>query len=126
MRGGREKANFRKKIVDIERCQGVQHFRFNTGSECFKYSVCITGHKTSKMNGISKTHLDNLRFNGGGERAKFPKVDFNFLKGHYPITLKGVDMFEKANVHLKIGVSVLKYDIEYEEGNLKIKLTFYI
>ena len=48
--------------------------------------------------------------------SEFPKVDFNCLKGHYPVTLKGIDIFERVNEHLMIGVSVLQYDTEYEKG----------
>ena len=48
--------------------------------------------------------------------SKFPKVDFNCLKRYYTITLKGIDIFERVDEHLMIGVSVLQYDPEYEKG----------
>ena len=34
---------------------------------------------------------------------------------------KGIDIFERANEHLKIAVSVLQYDTEHEVGKLKDK-----
>jgi len=63
--------------------------------------------------------VDKLAVNGGG--AEFPKVDFNCLNGQYPVTLKGIYVFEQANEHLKIGVNVLQYDTEFEEGERKDK-----
>jgi len=33
--------------------------------------------------------------------------------------LKGIDIIDRANEHLKIGISVLQYDTEYKEVNLK-------
>ena len=37
------------------------------------------------------------------------------------MTLKGIDTFKRANEHVKIGVSVLQLDAEYEKGQLKDK-----
>ena len=34
-----------KGYADLKGCQGVQHFRFDTNLECFKYSVLVSGHK---------------------------------------------------------------------------------
>ena len=45
------------------------------------------------MNGISMTSLDDSVVNRGGEGTDFPEVDFNCLKGQYPLALKGVDIF---------------------------------
>lgn len=53
--------------------------------------------------------------------AEFPKFDLNCFKGQWPVTLKGMDIFERANKHLNIGVSVFPYDTEFEDGNLQIK-----
>ena len=39
----------------------------------------------------------------------------------HPVTIKGIDIFETAFEHSKIEVSVLHYDIEYEEDELKDK-----
>ena len=71
-------------------------------------------------------HLDNLAVNGGGKGSEFPKVDFNCLKEQYPVTLKSIDIVERANEHLKIGISVLQHAIGYEEGELKVKKRVFI
>jgi hypothetical protein len=55
------------------------------------------------------------------EGLTFPKVGFNCLGGHYQITLEGIDIFERANEHLKLGVIVLKFDEEFEDGELSNK-----
>ena len=66
-----------------------------------------------------KTHLDNLAVNEGGKGVKFPKIDFNYLKDPYIVSLKRIFIFEMAKDHLKNGVSVLHYDTEYEKGEFK-------
>jgi hypothetical protein len=65
--------------------------------------------------------LDGLAANDGGEGAEYPKVDFSCLKGPYPVTLKGMNIFERANDHLTIGVTVLEFNVEHEEGELSDK-----
>ena len=42
-----------------------------------------------------------------------------FKNVSYPATPTGIDIFERANEHLKNGVLVLQNDKEYEEGKLK-------
>ena len=78
------------------------------GLECFKYSVLVARHKRNrhrhKRDDLSMTPMDNLALNGSGEGSEFAKVDFNCLKGQYPITLQGINIFQRANEHLKIGV----------------------
>ena len=51
------------------------------------------------------------------EKSKFLIVNFNCLNDQCPVTLEGIDIFERANTHLKIGVTVLQYEIEFEEGH---------
>ena len=104
----------------MKACGGVKYFRFDMGLKYFKYAVLTAGHKP-RFNDASKMHLDNVAANCGGEWAEFPKVDFNYLKGQYPVTLKGINIFEMATKQLKIGDSVLLYDTEYEEWKLKDK-----
>jgi hypothetical protein len=48
--------------------------------------------------------------------GQFPKEDLNRLNGQFPVTLRGIDFFERADAHLKIGVIVLQYETEFEEG----------
>ena len=45
----------------------------------------------------------------------FPILDFNCLNGQYSVTLKGINVFEWANEHLKTGVIALQYDAEFQE-----------
>ena len=70
------------------------------------HSPVIT-HISPSEDGVSNTKLDKLVLNGQGESAEFPKVDFNCLNGQYPVTLKGMDIFEWAIENLKIGVILL-------------------
>ena len=59
------------------------------------------------------TLLDNFAVNGG---PKFPKADFNCINRQYPASLKalkGINTFERANEHLKIGDTVLQYDTDF-------------
>ena len=51
----------------------------------------------------------------------FPKLDFNCLKVQFPVTLKKIHIFERANDHLKIAATVLQYAKKHEECNTKIK-----
>ena len=64
--------------------------------------------------------MDDLVLDGGGE-GQFLKVDFICLKGQYPVILNGIDVYERANQHLNIEVSVFQYDTENEDDNLKDK-----
>ena len=56
--------------------------------------------------------MDNFAFNRTGEEVEFPKVDCNGLKGQYPVTFKGINIFERANEHFKVP----HYVREFEEG----------
>ena len=78
------------------------------------------GHKPER-DAASKTLLDDWAMNGGGECAEFPKVDFNCLNGQYPVTLKGIDIFERANEHLKVGLQLYSLMTNTKKGNLVIK-----
>ena len=52
-------SNVRKYNADLVGCKGVQHFRFDSGLEFFKYLVLVAGHKPPKKE-ASKTHLYGL------------------------------------------------------------------
>jgi hypothetical protein len=58
--------------------------------------------------------LDKLTVNGDG--SKFPKVDLNCLNDQFPIILTGIDILQRVNAYLKVGVTVLQYETEFEEG----------
>ena len=63
--------------------------------------------------------MDNSEFNGDVLGAELPNVDSSRLKGQYPVTFKGIGMFERAFEYLKIEVIALENDAEYEERKLK-------
>ena len=105
---------------DLKGCQGVQRFRFDTGLQCFKYAFLVAAHKPLQEE-ATKTLLYNYAVNGS---PNFPKVDFNCLNDQYPVTLNGITIFERANAHLKIGVTVLQYETEFEGGDRKKGVIF--
>ena len=65
----------------LEDCKSVSRFSFDRGFQYLKYAVLVTGHKP-RFNDSTKTHLDDLAFNGVREGAEFSKVDFNCLRGN--------------------------------------------
>ena len=71
--------------------------------------------KLLRARSASKKNLDDWMDNGR-EESYFPKVDFSCFKCKYPVTLRGIDVFERAKENLKIGVTVLQYETEFEEG----------
>jgi len=75
--------------MDLEGCKGVQHLR---GLRLLQVCDNVTGPQPQRNN-ASKTHLDDLEVNGRGKGAGLLKVAFNCLKGQYPETLKGMDIF---------------------------------
>ena len=91
--------------------RGMQCLRFDTGFQCFKYAFLVVAHKPLRDD-ASRIDLDSFAINGG---LKFLKVDFICLHGQYPVTLKGINIFERANEHLKIDATVLQYDTEFEK-----------
>jgi hypothetical protein len=59
------------------------------------FQVCIFNCRfRPQLEETSKKKLKKLSVNGDG--SKFPKVDFNCLNGQFPITLKEIDIFERA------------------------------
>jgi len=70
LRGGMGKANSRKYNADLKGCQGAQHFRFDTGLECFKYSIFVVAD-IAKAKDVNKKHLDGLVVNRGGVGQSF-------------------------------------------------------
>jgi hypothetical protein len=113
--GAGERAIVLKYHSDLEGCKGIQRICFDTRLQCFKYAFLIAAYRPLQKD-ASKKKLDELTVNGR-EGAKFPIVDFNCLNGQFPVTLKGIDIFERANAHLKIGVTVLQYETEFGEGH---------
>jgi hypothetical protein len=113
--GAGERAIVIKYHSDLEGCKGIQRIFFDTRLQCFKYAFLIAAYRPLQKD-ASKKKLDELTVNGR-EGAKFPIVDFNCLNGQFPVTLKGIDIFERANAHLKIGVTVLQYETEFGEGH---------
>ena len=75
------------------------------------FQVCISYSSPPNRwhDGVTKTKLGKLAVYGGGMGINFPKVNFNCLNGQNTVTLKGIDIFERANEHSQIGVSVLQY-----------------
>ena len=57
---------------DFRAFGGVQRFSFATGLQCLKYSVLVAGDKPPRDD-VTKTHLDHLAFNVGGEGVEFLK-----------------------------------------------------
>ena len=72
-------------------CGGVQRFCFNPGLEFFKYVVLVAGNKPLQKD-ASKTYVKDLAVIGGKEGTEFPSVDFDCLKGQYPVTPKRIDI----------------------------------
>jgi hypothetical protein len=52
----------------------------------------------------------------GRQGADFPTVDFTWIEGKYPVTLRSINIFERVNAHLNIGVTVVQYETEFEDG----------
>ena len=95
LRGGRGERGIRYN-TDLKGCKDVQRVSFDTVLQCFKYAFLVAAHKPMAR-GVTKTYLDNLVVNEGGEETKYPKVNFHCLNGQYPVTLKRVNIFERSN-----------------------------
>jgi hypothetical protein len=52
----------------------------------------------------------------GKEESDFPPVDFSCLAEKFHIALRAIDIFERANAHFNIGVTVLQYETEFQKG----------
>jgi hypothetical protein len=65
---------------------------------CFLYAFLIAAFKPLKDN-ATKRKLDDWADNGR-EGSDIPKVDFSCLKGKYPVKLKGINIFGRANIDL--------------------------
>ena len=73
------------------------------------------------LNDASKAYLSNIVVNGPREGAEFPRVDSKCLNEQCTVTFIGIDIFEQAYAYLKINVTGLQYDKQFEEGKQKDK-----
>ena len=96
---------------DLEGYKGVQRFRFVTGLQCFKQTFLIEVCRPHAEDGVTTKMLDKMANNGGGEGEECPKLDFNCLNGQCPVANMEIDIYERANEHLKIGFTVLKQNL---------------
>jgi hypothetical protein len=112
--GAGERAIVLKYNPDLEGCQGAQRICFETGQKCFMYAFLMSAFEPLARD-ASKKNLEYWAVHGK-VGSDFSPVDFTCLERKFPVTLRFFNIFEKANAHLNIGVTVVQYETEFADG----------